>query len=98
MRFTVTVTFTVSSQVPLVPITLYVVVVVGAAVTIAPVVPLNPVAGLQLYAVAPPAVNPTLLPSQTEGLAGETVTVISASTVTTAVAVLVQPLCVPVTV
>ena len=40
-----------------VPVTVYVVVDVGLAVTVAPVVLLKPVAGLQLYVLAPPAVN-----------------------------------------
>lgn len=98
IMFTVTVTVVVSSQVPLVPTTVYVCVLVGDAVTVAPVVPLNPVAGLHTYEPAPLAVIPTLLPAHTAGLAGETDMVISASTFTSAVAVLVHPLCVPVTV
>jgi hypothetical protein len=44
-------------QVPVVPTMVYVVVTVGFAVTLAPVVALNPVDALQLYVVAPPAVN-----------------------------------------
>lgn len=45
---TVTVEVAVEVQLPVVPITVYVVVTVGLAVTILPVVPLNPVDGVQL--------------------------------------------------
>ena len=45
---TVTVTCAVLVHVPLVPVIVYVVVVVGFAVTVFPVVALNPAAGLQL--------------------------------------------------
>ena len=44
------------------------------AVTVAPVVADKPVAGLQLYVVAPLAVNDVLLPLQIAGVAGVTVT------------------------
>ena len=58
--------------------------------TVAPVVDDNPVAGLQLYVEAPPAVRDVLVPLQivTEG---ETVTVGLGFTVTVTVAVLVHP-------
>ncbi len=46
--FTFTVTCAVFEQPPLVPVTMYVVVELGFAVTVAPVVPLNPVAGDQV--------------------------------------------------
>lgn len=45
---TVTVVVAVLEQAPFVPVTVYVVVVVGLAVTVAPVVADNPVAGDQL--------------------------------------------------
>jgi hypothetical protein len=60
------------------------VVVVGLAVTVAPVVADNPVAGLQLYVVAPLAVNDVLFPLQIAGVAGETVTTGFGFTVKTA--------------
>lgn len=47
---------------PLVPVTVYTVVTVGLAVTTDPVVALNPVPGLQLYDVAPPAVRLAFVP------------------------------------
>ena len=47
----------------------------GLAVTVAPVVGDNPVAGDQLYVVAPLAVNNTLAPLQREAEAGVTVIV-----------------------
>ena len=48
-ELTVMVTFAVSVQfVPLVPVTIYVVVVVGDAVTVVPVVELNPVDGVHV--------------------------------------------------
>ena len=72
-----------------VPVIVYVVVVVGFAVTLAPVVALNPVLGDQLYVFAPLAVNVVLAPLQ---ILGElTVTVGNGKTVTTAVAVFKQP-------
>ena len=83
----------------IVPVTVYVVVIVGVAVTVAPVVALNAVAGLQVYVVAPLAVSPVEDPLQIDGAAGVTVTVGPAETVTTTVEVFVQPCAlVPVTV
>ena len=74
-------------------------VVVGFAVTVAPVVADNPVAGLQAYVVAPLAVNGVLLPLQIAGADGLTVTVGVVFTVIVAVAVFVHPFAsVPVTV
>lgn len=62
---TVIVTVCVAMQpLALVPVTVYVFVVVGFAVTAAPVVALKPTAGFQVYVVAPPAVNPTEPPEQ----------------------------------
>ena len=56
--FTVMMTVVVSAHpAPLVPITVYVVVAVGCAMTVLPVVALRPVAGLQLNAFAPEAVS-----------------------------------------
>jgi hypothetical protein len=48
----------------LVPLTVYVLVVVGLAVTVAPVVALSPAAGLQVYVTAPEAVKFTVPPEQ----------------------------------
>lgn len=67
------------------------VVTVGLAVTVAPVVALNPVAGDQEYVFAPFAVRLVLLPAQMEGAAGFTVTVGKGFTVTVTVVVPVQP-------
>ena len=80
-----------------VPVIVYVVVTAGLAVTEAPVVALNPVAGVQLYVLAPAAVNVVELPRQ---MVGEfTVIVGKGFTVTEVVAVLIQPAAlVPVTV
>ena len=63
---TVTVTSSVLVQEPIVPVTVYVVVVVGFAVTLAVVVPLNPVDGLHTNVAFPAevAVNVVLAPSQ----------------------------------
>src|SRR2546430_2603275 len=47
------VTVVVPEHAPLVPVSVYVVVTEGLALTLAPVVALNPVAGPQLYVVAP---------------------------------------------
>ena len=47
-----------------VPVTVYVVEIVGLAVTEAPVVALNPVEGAHVYVVAPVAVNTPLCPLQ----------------------------------
>ncbi len=69
------------------------------AVTVAPVVDDNPVAGLQLYVVAPLAVRLVLLPVQIETGDGVTLIVGNAFTVTVTVAVFTHPLIlVPVTV
>jgi len=84
--FTVTVTFVESAQPdPSVPTTVYVVVEPGVAVTFESVVALKPVAGLQLYVVAPLAVKPILLPWHTDGVGGVTVTVGVGLTVTVTV-------------
>ena len=72
---------------PSVPVTVYVVVVVGFAVTVAPVGEDKPVAGLQVYVVAPLAVSDVLLPLQIVAVVGETVTVGLGFTVTVIVVV-----------
>jgi len=59
-----------------VPVTVYVVVVAGLAVTLAPLVALRPVPGDHVYPpVAPEAVSSTLPPLQIEGALGVTDTV-----------------------
>ena len=61
---TVTVTNEVSVQPLELPITLYSVVVAGLAVTLAPVVPLNPVDGDHAYVLPPLAVKTVEAPAQ----------------------------------
>ena len=74
-------------------------VAVGEAITDAPLVELNPVAGDQLYVDAPLAVRVVLPPGQYDAEEGVTVIVGKGFTVTVTVAVFVQPLApVPVTV
>jgi hypothetical protein len=73
-------------------------VLVGEAVTVAPVVALKPVAGDQLYVVAPLAVKEVLFPEQIVGDAGLTVTLGVEFTVTVTVVLLEHPPVVPVTV
>jgi hypothetical protein len=94
--FTVTVTVEMPVQPPVVPVTVYVVVLVGEAVTVAPVVALKPVAGDQLYVVAPLAVNTVLLPEQMVADEGDTLTVGEELTVTVTVVVPIHPPVVPV--
>ena len=77
---------------------MYVVVAAGFAVTLAPVVALKPVAGDQVYVLAPLAVSDVEFPSQMEGAEGETETAGEGFTVTVTVAVLVHPELVPETV
>ena len=80
-----------------VPVTVYVVVVDGFAVTLEPIVELRFVDGLHVYEFAPPAVRFVDCPSQI--VAEETVTTGSGLMVTVTCAVAVQPLAsVPVTV
>ena len=91
---TVTVWLAVFTQpLPSVPVTVYVVVVVGAAETGEPVVGVRFVVGLQVYVVAPPAAKDTLPVPQIKALAGVgvMVTVGSGFTVTVPEAVFVQP-------
>ena len=81
-----------------VPVTVYVVVDVGLAVTVDAVVLLKPEEGLQLYVFAPPAVNVVDCPKQI-ATGGETVTTGNGLTVTVTCAVAVHPAAdVPVTV
>lgn len=79
-----------------VPVTVYVVVVAGISVTLAPV----KLPGIQTYPPAPLALSSTLLPVQTPELLLVAITVGESFTVTVTVAVLLHPLIVsvPVTV
>lgn len=88
--FTVTVTVPVFTHpAALVPVIVYVVVAVGLAVTLAPVVALNPVAGDHAYVDAPLAVSIALAPSQI--VAGAHAITGNGFTVTVAVVVPVHP-------
>lgn len=92
---TVIVRVEVPVQVPLVPVTVYVVVVVGETITEEPV----KLPGIHVYEVAPLAVSVVLLPTQTDVLEAVVVTVGVGFTVTVNTEVLVQPFAaVPVTV
>jgi hypothetical protein len=75
-----------------VPVTIYVVVVAGVAITVAPVVAVSPAAGDHEYETTPLAVNVTELPEHIVDVVGDTDTVEAALdvTVTDAVDVL-QP-------
>ena len=59
LGFTFIIANVVSLQFPVVPMIVYVVVTVGLAVTVDPVVALNPLAGVQIYVVPPVAVRDT---------------------------------------
>jgi len=62
---TVTMTIEVAMQpLPLIPVVVYVVVVVGLAVTDAPLVALNPIDGVHVYEAAPDAASVVLLSLQ----------------------------------
>src|SRR5204862_2798412 len=76
----------------------YVVVAPGLAVSVAPVVADSPVAGDQLYVVAPVAVSVVPVPPAQIATSGDTPTVGCGFTVTVTVAVLLHPAVVPVTV
>ena len=94
---TVTVTWVVAVHpLPLVPVTVYVVVEAGEAVTDEPVVELSPVAGLQVYELAPVAVSVVDCPAQIA--AGETEITGGGIIVTVTCAVAVHPFLIPVTV
>ena len=73
--FTVTVTVAVLLHPAVVPVTVYVVVAPGLAVTVAPVVADSPVAGDQLYVVAPVAVSVVAAPPAQIATFGDTPTV-----------------------
>jgi hypothetical protein len=89
----------VSLQPEVVPVTVYVVVDEGEAETVLVLVELNPEAGLQIYVVAPDAVNIDELPLQIVCDVAETVTLGTGFTVTLAIAVSIHPAAfVPVTV
>jgi hypothetical protein len=72
-----------------VAVIVYCVVADGEAVTLAPVVPLKPVAGLQVYVLAPEAVSVVEFPLHTKPLLTDKVG--SGFTVTVEVAVAVHP-------
>ena len=74
-----------------VPVTVYVVVVIGSAVITAPAVADKPVLGVQLYVNAPVAVIVVLPPIQTEAGLAETFTVGNGFTETYTVFVAVHP-------
>jgi hypothetical protein len=96
---TLTVTVAVLEQPPATdPVTVYVLVEAGLAVTLAPVVADRPVAGAQLYVVPPLAVNVVDAPAQIATL--EPALIVGTElTVTVTLAVFTQPLAsVPVTV
>jgi hypothetical protein len=77
----------------LVPVTVYVVVVVGVATGFAQVVQLSPVAGAQLYELTPDAVMFTLLPLQMPITEGMALTVVPTFTTTVSLYVLHPPTC-----
>jgi hypothetical protein len=81
-----------------VPVTVYVVVEVGVATTVDPVVVFNPVLGAELYVFAPLAVSVAEFPEQTALALEEMVTTGLGTTVTVEIAVPLQPKLVPVTV
>jgi len=95
--FTVTVTWAVAVHPNASPVTVYVVVEEGFAVTLVPVVALNAVDGLHEYVLAPPAVNVVDCPAQ-RVTAGETVTTGTGLTITVTCAEPVHPLMSPMTV
>ena len=98
----ITVTVTISvfvHPVALVPVAVYVVVLTGLAITAAPVIADNPVAGDQLKVTAPLAVNEVLLPLQIVAEAGVREITGNEITATSTTTVFVHPFAsVPVTV
>jgi hypothetical protein len=94
---TVTVTCAVTVHPKASPVTVYVIVEDGLAVTLAPVVELRFVAGDHVYVLAPLAVSVALCPMQMVGF-GVTVTTGIGFTVTVTCAVAVHPRTSPVTV
>lgn len=87
---TVMVTVVVELQAPVVPVTVYVVVIVGEAVTLVPEVPLNPKGGVHEYVLAPLPVKVTLAPPTQYVLEEAATEVLTVMTLTVAVAELVQ--------
>jgi hypothetical protein len=86
-EFTVTATVVIAVQPPDAdPVTVYVMVDVGEAITVAPVVALRAVDGDQAYVVPPEAVSETFDPLQIDAEEGVTVIVIEGVTFTIAVA------------
>jgi hypothetical protein len=79
--FTVTVVVKDEEQDPDAPFTVYTVVTVGFAITLAPLVELRPVAGLHVYVVAPVAVSVPDDPKQIIGLLAVTVSEFTTVTV-----------------
>jgi len=75
----------------LVPVTVYVVVIAGAAITEFPEVADSPDAGLQLYEAAPVALRVAEPPAQIAVVAGDTTTVGAGLTVRLSVTALSQP-------
>jgi hypothetical protein len=75
-----------------VPVTIYVVLIVGSAVTVIPDPEVNPVVGLQEYEVPPPAVSSTDCPLQRTGADGLAVITGNGFTVTVTLVVLLHPL------
>lgn len=97
--FTVTVTFFVAGQLPVVPVIVYVVLATGLASTDEPVVALSPPEGLHVYAVAPVTLNVTpVSPVQILADAGFAVKVGVGLTLIIDEAVSLHPPCLPVTV
>ena len=65
---------------------------VGLAVTVEPVLELNPFEGVQLYVLAPVAINVAVLPGHSCTDEGDTLTTGSGLTITGTIVVPVQPL------
>lgn len=89
--FIVTVTVFVPTHPLVVPVTVYVCVAFGDAVTLEPVVGVILLFGAHVYDDAPLAVRPTLLPAHMVGAEGKMLTAGVLTNVTTAVAVSWQP-------
>lgn len=90
IAFTVTETVFVDEHPLLLPVIVYVVDVVGEAITVDDVVLLSPVAGAQVYVLAPPALSDVENPLQIEVLLLEVIVGL-AFTVMATVRVFVQP-------
>ena len=90
-ELTFTVAVVVSEHAPVVPITVYIVVPEGLAMTVFPVVVFNPVAGDQTYVLAPDATKVSDVPPQIAVVFGITFMVGVGFTVTLTVAVPEHP-------